>query len=179
MHPSFDAISILLRCPPAGTHLRRHSSVSSKGVTKAPTPPGSTCLEHFVVRWRDRRAFFNRCEQNVGDGELRTAKLTEHAGETRSREPSFPRYSSAEGSQPVTALLCFPSCLFNCGVPDCEMQFRRPRVNKSLIFPGLSPESGPFSSDFTGSPLHYSSHIPLGRDRTSRSSRIKCEFSSH
>lgn len=61
----------------------------------------------------------------------------------------------------MTAPLCFPSCLFNCGVPDCEMQLRWPCVNKSRIFPGLSPESGPFNLGFMGGRLHYSSHAPL------------------
>lgn len=99
--------------------------------------------------------------------------------EARSHKLSFPRYSDAGGSPPVTALLCFPSCLFNCGVPDCELQLRCPGVNKSLIFPGFSPESGPFNWDFMGSRLHYSSHIPLPSETELPVPRIKCEFSPH
>lgn len=100
------------------------------------------------------------CEQlnSVNDNKRRGAQTVEAM---QVAETLIATLIQCWGSLPVTALLCFPSCLFNCGVPACKMQLRCPCINKSLIFPGLSPASGPFNLDFMGTRLHYSSHIPL------------------
>lgn len=139
--------------PPLLTRLCSLQKVQRRFLPLPNRPPvckGNILSDKVPGLWRT-------CDPNVGDSELLTANAlndnnSKGAQGDAGRASSYCHVITMLGVHDYyyyyCMLLCFPSCLFNYGMPDCKMQLRYPSVNKSLMFPDLRPESGQFDLYF-------------------------------